>query len=67
MATRFGTGDDELLGDRTAERGRHRVVAADLVDVMSERRPVEQLAVEMAGDESERGAHRTDDDEDPRR
>ena len=42
----------ELVGDRPAELGGDVVVAADLVDVVGERRPVEQLAVEVAGDQA---------------
>ena len=53
-----GVGDDEAGGDRRAESGGDVVVAADLVDVAGERRPVEQLAVEVPGDQPQSGEDR---------
>ncbi len=43
----------------------HVLVSADLVDVGGERRAVEQLTVEVSGDQPEGGEDRSGDDQDP--
>ena len=55
----------ELVGDRRAELGGDVVVAADLVDVVGERRAVEDLSIEVAGEQPEGGEDRAEDDQDP--
>ena len=56
---------DELVGDRLAQLGGDRIVPADLVDVVGERRTVEQLTVEVAGDQAQGGEDGPGDDQDP--
>ena len=60
-----GIGAHELVGDRPAELARHGLVSADLVDVGGERRAVEQLTVEMSGDQPEGGEDSSGDDQHP--
>ena len=56
----------QLVGDGRAEFGGDVVVAADLVDVVGERRAVEDVSIEVAGEQTEGGEDRAEDDQHPR-
>ena len=53
----------QLVGDRRAEFRGDVLVAADLVDVVGERRAVEDVSIEVAGEQPEGGEDRAEDDQ----
>ena len=64
-ATRRGRGWPGSAGRRSdADLGGDVVVTAHLVDVVGERRAVEHVAVDVAGDEAERGEEGAEDEQD---
>ena len=61
----IGVGADELRRDRSADLGGDVFVSAYRIDVVGERRAVEQLTVEVPGDQSEGGEDGPGDDQHP--
>ena len=59
-----GVGRDQLIRDPDADLGRDVVVLAQLLDVVDERGPVEHVAVDVAGDHTERSEEGAEDEED---
>ena len=62
-----GVGRDQLVGDLDADLRGDVVVLAQLVDVVDERRAVEHVAVDVAGDQAEGGEEGAEDEQDARR